>query len=180
MAGRQGWRIPPVQHTASAPRGSWARRNFVTPQFVSGTVLVSVIIAVAAQSRDVVEVLKVTVVSMLAFWATDVFVQAVVAEGRRPDEPIHLRGSVRVALHRSKGLLYATFVPLFFLLTGASGLRSGQFAYWAALLAGVIILAAVGWVAFSKRGIPWYAHVLGTAATASLGVLAMILKLLLQ
>ncbi len=181
MAARDGWKIPPVQHAGpNAPRGSWARRNFVTPQFVSGTVLVSVVIAVADESRGTSEVLTITAISMLVLWSTDVFVQSVVAEGRRPDEAIHLLVSMRLALHRSKGLLLATVVPLFFLITGVNGLHGGQFAYWAALLAGVVILAAVGWVAFSKRGIPWYGHVLGAAATGSLGALAIVLKILLQ
>ena len=180
MARREGWRIPPVQDGYGHSRASWVRRNFVTPQFVSGTVLVSVVIAVADESRGIVEVFTITIISMLVFWLTDVFVQAVVAEGREPDEPVHLLVSMRVALHRAKGLLYATFVPLFFLIAGLNGLHSGRSAYWAALLAGVVILAAVGWVAFSKRGIPWYGHVLGAAATASLGALAIILKVLLK
>ena len=60
-----------------------------------------------------------------------------------------------------------TMADVFFLIAGLNGLHSGRSAYWAALLAGVVILAAVGWVAFSKRGIPWYGHVLGAAATAS-------------
>jgi hypothetical protein len=63
---------------------------------------------------------------------------------------------------------------------GVDGLNGGQAAYWAALLAGVVILAGVGWVAFSKRGIPWYAHVLGAVATASLGAGVIVLKILLQ
>ena len=181
MAGRKGWTIPPVQHVdGDRPQASWARRNFVTPQFVSGTVLVSVIIAVADEGRGLVDVFTITAVSMIVFWATDVFTQAVAAEGRRPDEPIHLLVSMRFALHRAKGLLYAAVVPLFFLVAGVNGFHGGQSAYWAALLAGVIILAAVGWVAFSKRGIPWYGHVLGALATASLGASAIILKILLK
>ncbi len=181
MAGRDGWIIPPVQNaSAHSPGASWVRRNFVTPQFVSGTVLVSVVIAVADEGRGITEVFTITIISMLVFWLTDVFVQAVVAEGRAPDESAHVLVAMRIALHRSKGLLYATFVPLFFLIVGLNGLRWGQSAYWLALLAGVIILFAVGWVAFSKRGIPWYGHLLGAAATASLGALAMILKILLQ
>ncbi len=181
MAARDGWKIPPVRHAGPhAPRASWARRNFVTPQFVSGTVLVSVVIAVADESRGLIDVFTITVVSILVFWATDVFVQALTAEGRQPDEPIHLSVSTRVALHRAKGLLYAAIVPLFFLVVGINGLHGGQAAYWAALLAGVIVLAAVGWVAFAKRGIPWYGHLLGAAATASLGAAAIVLKILLQ
>lgn len=181
VATRDGWKIPPVQHPGGrSPRASWARRNVVTPQFVSGTVLVSVVIAVADESRGIADVLTITAVSMLVFWSTDVFVQALAAEGREPDEPIHLRASVRIALHRAKGLLLAACVPLFFLVVGVNGLHGGQAAYWAAMLSGVIILGAVGWVAFSKRGIAWYGHVLGAAATASLGALAIILKILLK
>jgi hypothetical protein len=162
------------------PRRSWARRNFVTPQFVSGTVLVGVIISVADESRGLVDVFTITVVSVIVFWATDVFVQALAAEGALPDEPVHVLDSMRFALHRAKGLLYAAVVPLFFLVAGVNGLHGGQSAYWAALLSSVVILAGVGWVAFSKRGIPWYGHVLGAAATASLGALAIILKILLK
>jgi hypothetical protein len=179
MTARDGWKIPPVQRAAGT-QPSWARRNFVTPQFVSGTVLVSVVIAVADESRGISEVLVITIASMLILWVTDVFVQSVAAEGKRPDEPIHLLVSMRFALHRSKGLLYATVVPLFFLITGVNGLHGGDYAYWAALLAGVVILGAVGWVAFAKRGIPWYAHLLGAAATACLGAAAIVLKTLLK
>ncbi len=181
MAARGGWKIPPVQNTgAHAPRASWARRNIVTPQFVSGTVLVSVVISVADESRGLVNVFTITAVSMLVFWATDVFVQGLAAEGREPDEPIHLRVSTRIALHRAKGLLLAACVPLFILLVGVNGLHGGQNAYWASLLSGVVVLGAVGWVAFSKRGIPWYGHLLGSVATASLGAMAIVLKILLQ
>jgi hypothetical protein len=181
MAARDGWKIPPVQYPEGHPRrASWARRNIVTPQFVSGTVLVSVVISVADESRGLVDVFTITAVSVLVFWATDVFVQALAAEGRAPDEPIHLRVSVRFALHRAKGVLLAAAVPLFILLVGVNGLRGGQNAYWAALLSGVVILGGVGWVAFSKRGIPWYGHLLGSVATASLGAMAIVLKILLQ
>jgi hypothetical protein len=148
---------------------------------VSGTVLVSVVIAVADEENGIFDVFAVTVLSVLVLWFTDVYVQTVAAQRRRSDEEtVRLATSVRIALHKARGFLIAAVPPLFFLVLGLLGVRVGEFAYWVALWVGVAILGVVGWIAFGGRGIAWYWRVGGAVSTAALGLLAIVLKILLE
>ncbi|MFF1875897.1 hypothetical protein [Kitasatospora herbaricolor] len=157
------------------------RRGLVTPELVSGTVLVSVVIAVADESGGVADVLAITLASMVVFWVTQVFILTIAAQQQRRDsDPVSLAGSLRFAVHRSNGLLLAAVPPLVFLVVGVFGHFEGQVAYWIALGLEVAILAALGWIAFAGRGIPWYLHVCGALATAMLGILAIGLKVLVS
>ncbi|TFB98710.1 hypothetical protein E3O42_15200 [Cryobacterium adonitolivorans] len=157
------------------------RERFITPELVSGTVLVSVVIAVADESGGILDVFAITLISVLVFWATEVFAHAVAAQRRRPDtETVQVRASVRLALHSSQGLLLAGIPPLIFLLFGLVGVRDGEVAYWTALWVEVAILAAVGWIAFGGFKVAWYWRVCGSLATAALGMLAMLLKILVH
>ena len=163
------------------PLAARLRRDLVTPELVSGIVLVSVVISVADERNGIFDVFAVTILSIVVFWWTDVYVQTVAAQRRRSDdEAVRLRSSLRIALHKARGFLFAGITPLVFLILGLLGMQEGQVAYWAALWIGVIVLAAVGWLAFGGRGIAWYRRVLGALATAALGALAIILKLLVQ
>lgn len=158
------------------------RHDFVTPQLVSGTVLVSVVIAVADEGGGILDVFAITILSVMVFWATDVYVQTVVAQRRRRDEdPVRVGDSFRTALHKSRGFLLAAIPPVTFLVVGLFGKeRAEAVAYWAALWVSVAILAVVGWIAFGGRGIPWYGRLAGAASTAAFGLLAMILKIVVQ
>jgi hypothetical protein len=157
------------------------RRRFITPELVSGAVLVSVVIAVADEAGGILDVFTITILSLLVFWATEVFADTVAAQRRRPDtDPVSVRASIRTAMADSRGLLYAGIPPLVFLLLGLVGMRGGQVAYWAALWVQVGLLALVGWIAFGGGRIPWYGRVCGSLATAALGMLAILLKILVH
>lgn len=157
------------------------RRALVTPELVSGIVLVSVVIAVANGSDGVFDVFAITLLSLLVFWFTEVFAHTVAAQRRRLEgAPVDLRASLRTAVHNSRGFLFAGVLPLVFLLLGVFGLNDGIVAYWVALWVGVVTLGAVGWIAFGDRGIRWYWRVCGALATAALGVFAILLKVLVH
>lgn len=157
------------------------RRGFVTAELISGTVLVSVVIAVADERNGIADVFVTTILSVLVFWVTQVFVVAVAVQGVRSDEEaISLRRTFRMAVRRSNGLLVAAVPPLVVLLIGIFGLYQGEVAYWIALWLGVAILAVLGWIAFAGRGIPWYWRACGAVATAAFGVLAILLKILVS
>lgn len=157
------------------------RHAFVTPELVSGIVLVSVVIAVADERDGVFDVFAVTILSTLVFWFTEVFAHTVAAQRRRlPSEPVDLGGSVRFALYKARGFLFAAVLPTVFLVLGLFGVNEGAYAYWAALWVGVATLGVVGWIAFGGRGIPWYWRVCGALATAGLGFLAVLLKILVH
>lgn len=160
---------------------AWLRREFISPELVSGTVLVCVVIAVANESGGIRDVFAITVLSMLVFWATEVFVHTVAAQRVRADgDEILLAESFRTALHHARGFLFAAVLPVILLILGLFGWNDGYYAYWAALWIEVAILAVVGWIAFGGRAIAWYWRVLGAAATAALGGLAILLKILVH
>jgi hypothetical protein len=157
------------------------RRSFVTPELISGTILVSVVIAVADESGGIFDVFATTVLSVIVFWATQVFIVSIAVQGlRSEEEPISVRNSLRIALGRSYGLLLAAIPPLIFMFVGLFGTNQGQVAYWVALWLGVVMLAVLGWIAFSGRGIHWYWRICGALATAGFGLLAILLKLLIK
>ncbi|KRA24432.1 hypothetical protein ASD65_08355 [Microbacterium sp. Root61] len=154
------------------------RRRFISPELVEGIVLVSVVIAVANKGEGIRDVFVVTILSVLVFWATDVFAHTVAVQRRRADEDrVQLRVSLRHALYESRGFLFAGILPAVFLLLGLFGAHEGEVAYWTALWAQVALLGVIGWIAFGGRGIPWYWRVCGTLATAALGMLAIALKI---
>lgn len=160
---------------------AWLRREFVTQELISGTVLVSVVIAVADEAGGILDVFAITLLSVLIFWATEVFAHTIAAQRRRPDtETVRVGASVRRAVRDSRGLLFAGIPPLIFLLLGLFGMRGGEVAYWTALWVEVVVLAAAGWVAFGGLRVAWYGRVGGALATAALGLLAMLLKILVH
>lgn len=167
----------------STPRtGPWSeeglRRRFISPELVSGIVLVSVVIAVANESSGILDVFAITILSVLVFWATEVFAHTVAAQRRRGDhEEVQLSASLRHALRESRGFLYAGILPTVFLLLGLFGTHEGEVAYWTALWVQVGLLGVIGWIAFGGRGIRWYWRVCGALATAALGMLAIGLKI---
>lgn len=155
------------------------RRRLLTPEVVSGTILVSVVIAVADENDGIIDVLVITIVSMVVVWLSQVFIITVAFQGMRGDEPISLPKSLRFALRRSTGLLIATIPPIVFLTIGLFGLTDGLFAYWVALWTEVAILFALGWIAFSQRGARWYMRLCGALVTAGFGLLIILLKVVL-
>ncbi|MBX0300889.1 hypothetical protein K2F54_12975 [Cryobacterium sp. 1639] len=157
------------------------RRRFITTELVSGAVLVSVVIAVADESGGILDVFAITVLSLIIFWLTEVFAHTVAAQRRRRDtDVLSVRSSVRAAVADSRGLLLAGIPPLIFLLLGLVGVGDGEVAYWTALWVQVALLAVVGWIAFGGPRIAWYWRVGGALATAGLGMLAILLKILVH
>ncbi|WP_157109274.1 hypothetical protein [Cryobacterium arcticum] len=165
--------------------GRWStaslRRRFISPELISGSVLVCVVIAVADEGGGILDVFAITLLSVLVFWATEVFAYTVAAQRKRPDaETVRVAASVRGALVESEGLLLAGVLPLVFLLLGLFGVHEGEVAYWTALWVEVGLLAVVGWIAFGGTGVTWYWRVCGALATAALGLLAVLLKILVH
>jgi hypothetical protein len=160
---------------------STVRRHFITPELVSGSVLVSVVIAVADETGGILDVFAITLFSVLVFWATEVFAHTVAAQRRRRDgESVSVSASVKTAVADSRGLLLAGVPPLIFLLLGVFGVRGGELAYWTALWVEVGLLAVVGWIAFGGTNSRWYWRAAGALATATLGMLAVLLKILVH
>ena len=80
----------------------------------------------------------------------------------------------------SLGLLASSAIPLFIVLLGATRAIPDLYAIWAALWAGVAVLAVLGWIAFARRGSPWPIRLAGAAGTAAFGVAMIVLKSLVH
>ena len=170
---------------SAPPDGPWSlhhlRHGLVTPELLSGTVLVSVVVAVANDSGRLLDTMGVTIVSMLVLWISQVYIVAIAAQGARPEgEPIRLRRSIRDAFQRSAGLLYASVPPLVPLGLGVLGVLDVEVAYWSALWMGVVVLAVLGWIAFASRRSAWYWRLGGACATATLGLLIILMRILIK
>jgi hypothetical protein len=168
--------------TATAPASRWERirHALVTPELIYGTIISSAVIAVAEDDDSDFDVFVVTIVTMLVFWVAHVFAIAVANHGKRNGRIIGIGQAFRDGVHHSKGLLYASVVPLLFLVLGATGVLNEDTAYLVALIVGTVVLAVLGWMAFAERGSPWPVRVLGCLGTALLGLIIVAFKAFLH
>jgi hypothetical protein len=168
--------------TAIVPSSRWERirHALVTPELIYGTIISSAVIAVAEDDDDDFDVFVVTIVTMLVFWVAHVFAIAVANHGKRGGRVIGIGQAFRDGIHHSKGLLYSSIVPLLFLILGSTGVLDEDTAYLMALVAGTVVLAVLGWMAFAERGSPWPVRVLGCLATALLGLVIVAFKAFLH
>lgn len=169
--------------TASEPMSdppSHPPARIVTADLISGTILVSVFIAAADDAGVRLAVLGTTAVSMLIIWLSQVFVVVIALEGRASGASPQLGRTIRTGLRRSNGLLIAAVPPLLILALGAIGIIDGAVAYWTALWTGAIVLAVLGWIAFSQRSRRWLVRAGGAMATAGFGLVIIWLRILIS
>jgi hypothetical protein len=155
-------------------------RTWITPELISGTVWVSVVVAVADEHDGILEVFLITLATIVVFWLTEVFALAIAAEARHRDEPPRIGRSILVAMSRSSGFLLAGAPALIVLAIGSLDGSGGTWAYWVALWIGLVVLAVLGWIVFTGPYIRWYWRPVGALATAFLGVLVVVLKVLVH
>jgi hypothetical protein len=150
--------------------------SFVTEQAVYGVILVSGMIVVSGVGDSTsLSVFVVVVSTVLVFWAAHVYAATVAALGfGRHARPV--RVAFRGAVKQSRGLLVSALIPCAILLLGTARVIDDQWAIWAALLSGTVLLAALGWIAFRRRGASISRSVLGAACTAAFGGVMVLLK----
>lgn len=153
--------------------------QLATEEGVSGVILVAGLILVSGMSVVHAMTAFVSVVStMLVFWSAHVFAAAVAHRTARPGSAI--RTSLGVGLRHSWGLLVAPLAPAVFLLLGATEAMPDSIALWAALWSCVVILGALGYLGFRRRGSSTVVCLLGALATAGFGLVMVGLKVLLH
>ncbi len=153
------------------------RASFVTEQSVYGVILVSGMIVVAgthdATSWSVFWTVTITVI---VFWAAHVYAGTVAHYGLERDRMVGVREAFGASLHHSLGLLVSALIPSAILLLGATRAVPDQLALWAALWAGVVVLAVLGFIAFRRRGASLPRQLLGALMTATFGIAMILLK----
>ncbi|MCS5730237.1 hypothetical protein N1031_10740 [Herbiconiux moechotypicola] len=159
------------------------RPGFGTESAVYGTILVSGLIAVASTKDETsVAVLITVAVTVVVFWGAHVFagVLARFGDHEHRESGMGLRAAFRASLRESLGLLTSSAVPALILLAGTTRIIPDGIANYVALWSGVVILGFLGYVAFLRRRSPLVIRILGTLATASFGLVFVILKALVH
>ncbi|WP_157534397.1 hypothetical protein [Microbacterium sp. Leaf320] len=155
------------------------RPGFGTEAAVSGTIMVSGLIAVSAPNgKPSVAVLVTVVVTVIVFWAAHLYAGTVVFMGTH--RTIGVRGAIRRALPLSFGVLGSSAIPTLILLAGTTRLIPDEIANDVALWSGTIVLAFLGYVAFLRRGSTRFGRLAGSLTTASFGIVFVILNALLH
>src|SRR4029453_18968635 len=153
------------------------RTTFVTEESVYGVILGSGMIVVAGgHGASSWQVFWTVLITVIVFWAAHVYAGTVARHGLDEDRMIGLREAFRISFRRSLGLLASALIPSFILLLGATRVIPDAYAIWTALWVGVVVLAVLGWIAFSRRGSPWPIRLAGALGTASFGIAMIVLK----
>ena len=166
--------------SAAEPKGlahRFMRTTFATEESVYGVILVSGMIVVAGgHGESSWTVFWTVLITVIVFWAAHVYAGTVARHGLDDDRMIGLREAFRISFRRSLGLLASALIPSFILLLGATRAIPDAYAIWTALWVGVVVLAVLGWIAFSRRGSSWPIRLAGALGTASFGIAMIVMK----
>lgn len=154
-----------------------AHETFVTADAVYGLILYSALIAASSDNDDEpIDVLLVSLITLVVFWAAHVFAATVAGHGVKGDQDTSLSAAFRHGVKHSSGMLYAAVVPSILLILGAFGLWSTETAVDYALLGATVVLGLLGYVAFAGRGARWPVRILGALGTALFGVIIIFMN----
>ena len=155
----------------------WVRDRFVTADAVYGLILYSALVAgVSDENSTALEVLVLSVASLVIFWGAHVFAGTVAGHGAETN----LRGALRRSLGHSSGMLYVAILPSLALLLGVAHLVGADDAVNLALLVATVVLGALGYNAFAQRKRPVAIRILGGLGTALFGLLLILLNVIVH
>lgn len=153
------------------------RAKLVTADAVYGLILFSALIgAVDDDDSDALEVLLISVASLIIFWGAHVFAGTITGHGA----DARLGEAFRHAVVHSAGMLYAAILPSLALLLGVFHVFSADIAVSIALTASTVILGILGYSAFAQRGSHVAIRILGGIGTALFGLLMIILNIVVH
>jgi hypothetical protein len=155
----------------------WMREHFVTPDAVYGLILYSALIGgVSDDDSDSVEVLVISVASLLIFWGAHVFAGTIASHGVKDGKEVTLGAAMRTAFSDSSGMLYASILPSIPLVVGAFGILATDDAVSLSLLIAMVVLGVLGYKSFAQRGASVARRIGGALGTASFGFLMIALN----
>ncbi len=148
------------------------RDRLVTPDAVYGLILFSALIgAVDDENSEALEVLVVSVASLLVFWGAHVFAGTIAAHGAET----RLGEAVRRSIGHSMGMLYAAILPTVVLLLGVFHVMTADESVGLALLVATVVLGILGYSAFAQRRSHIAIRILGAIGTALFGAVMIVL-----
>lgn len=153
------------------------RTGFITEESVYGVVLVSGMVVVAGGYGATSWQTFLSVIgTVLVFWAAHVYAGTVAGHGVVEGDETSLSTALRRSVRRSLGFLLSALLPCSVLLLGALRVVPDSWAMWTALWLGVIVLAVLGFSAFTVRGSSWPVRIAGALGTAAFGFVMILLK----
>lgn len=170
-------RLPRQPHPATRI----VHASFATEEAVYGVILVAGMIVVSGgHGESSWTVFTTVVVTVLVFWAAHLYAGTVAHHGLERDRVTGLHEAFQMALTRSMGLLASALIPSVILLLGATKVIDDQSANWLALWMCVLVLAVLGFIAFTRRGASWPMRIIGSLTTAAFGVIMIVAKALIH
>lgn len=153
------------------------RASFATEESIYGVILVAgLIVAAGAHGGSSVVVFTTVLVTVVVFWLAHLYAGTVAGHGIGHEGVMSLGEAFRRALRRSLGMLLASVLPMVILLLGVLNAIPDTLTNWLALWTCVAVLAVLGFIAYARRGAPWWMRVLGALSTAAFGVLLIVAK----
>lgn len=161
----------------------------VTPDAVYGTILFAALIATstpdaegdgipgdqpAVGGSELLDVLLVSVTTLLVFWLAHVYARTIARHGRRGDRDVPFGAAVRDALAHSNGMLWSAIPATLVLVLGIARILPDA-SDWA-LLVNILMLGFLGYQALAERGRAIPVRLLGALITALLGLVIIIVK----
>jgi hypothetical protein len=157
---------------------SWVASRFGSPSAVYGTILYSALIAVVSTDHtDALEVLVVSVFSLIVLWGAHVYAETVAGHGVKDGTVIRLRTSFREGIAKSSGMLYAAIAPSLLLVLGVFHILRTDDAVSFSLLVATAVLGVLGFIAFTQRRSPIIIRILGALGTAFFGTIMILLNM---
>lgn len=156
--------------------------DLVSESTVYGVMLISgmlVIVATDAEAATWDALVKV-LVTVGVFWLAHVYSSTVAHLGDNPEveasSKVRLARAAGYAIRHSLGMLATALVPLVILGLGAAGVLGHTVAVWTTLWLDVALLAVIGFLGMSSWTEKLWVKLFGSAATALLGVILIVLK----
>jgi len=151
---------------------TWFDARFRSPAAIYGLIVFAAFVTIADDhATDAWDVLSTSFSTLVVFFIAHVFAHTLTEHGRHG-----LGRSTRLAIRHAAGMLWAS-VPAILVLVwaGATGMSVDDASDWCAL-ATFVVLALLGYYAYRQRGAGIVGRLAGAAATATLGILIVILE----
>jgi len=144
------------------------RHRFITADTVYGSILFAALVAVVSdEDSDALEVLVVSVFSLVVFWLAHVYAGTITGHGKE----LKMGAAFRASVRHSSGMLFAAILPAVPLVLGAFHVLGEDDAIDLCLLIVTVILGVLGFLSFAERGYRIPMRIVGALTTAFFGVL---------
>jgi hypothetical protein len=159
----------------------WVERRLVTADAIYGLILYAALVGVISdKSHPSLEVLILSVLSLLVFWGAHVYAATIAGHGVRDGAVITVGAALHDAVWHTSGMLYAAILPSVPLVIAVFGALKDDDAANLSMLVVVVQLAVIGYDSFTQRRSPIIIRILGAIGTGLFGLLMVILNLIVH